>query len=126
MRILREIGAKDLTEFVRDPLIHGAAERYLQLSIECLIDIGNHVIADSGYRRPENYADVFAVLAESKAIDDKLYQDLQGIAGFRNLLVHDYLRVDLTQVYRIMQDKLPTFERLAEVYLKLLESTGSG
>jgi len=36
----------DEKTFIKDPLIYGNAERYLQLTIQCVLDISNHVVAD--------------------------------------------------------------------------------
>jgi uncharacterized protein with HEPN domain len=36
------------------------------------------------------------------------------ISGFRNVLVHDYLGVDLDLVWNIMQVNMPTLKRAAE------------
>lgn len=66
IRILKSIQKRDLQTFTSDPFVHGTAERYLHLSIECLLDIGNHVISDHGYRKPESYAEVFQILQEDR------------------------------------------------------------
>jgi uncharacterized protein with HEPN domain len=36
------------------------------------------------------------------------------VAGFRDVLVHDYARVDLQEVWRIVQQDLPTLIILLE------------
>ena len=36
------------------------------------------------------------------------------ISGFRDVVVHDYARVDLQEVWRIVQEDLPTLETLPE------------
>lgn len=53
--ILKRVRKLGIVRFKDDPFIHGAAERYLHLAIESLLDIGNHVIADRNYRKPETY-----------------------------------------------------------------------
>ena len=120
LRILGELQRYTAEEFSADPIIHGAAERYLQLSIESLLDIGSHLIADAGYRAPETYAGIFDVLAEQGIIPRELHRELEGMAGFRALLVHDYLRTDLARVRAVMTDKLPVLEKLAETFSKLV------
>ena len=45
--LLRKI--RRLTEerrFVKDPLVYGNAERYLQLAIQSVLNISNHIVAD--------------------------------------------------------------------------------
>jgi uncharacterized protein YutE (UPF0331/DUF86 family) len=120
IKILKSIQKQDIHTFKKDPFVHGTAERYLHLSIECLLDIGNHIISDRGYRKPETYAEVFQVLGEEKVITPRLLNELEGMAAFRNILVHDYLKLDLSQIYRIIQEKTKTLEQLGQVYASLL------
>lgn len=42
---LHELRSKPKEDFTNDPFIYGNAERYLQLSIQCMLDIGNHIIS---------------------------------------------------------------------------------
>lgn len=117
LRAVRKFGIK---RFKGDPFINGAAERYLHLSIECLLDIGNHIIADRHCRKPEAYAEIFDILADEKIISARLHSELDGLAAFRNILVHDYLILDKNKIYDIIQTKLKTFEKLAKVYSSFL------
>lgn len=120
LKTLREVEKFGQERFKTDPFIHGTAERYLHLTIECLLDIGNHIIADHGYQKPESYGEIFEILAKNNIISHELLQELSGMAAFRNVLVHDYLRLDLDLVYRIIQKKLRVFEKLGEVYAEFL------
>lgn len=118
--ILVSVQQYNCKRLVEDPFIHGAAERNLHLAIECLLDIGNHIIADRGYPRPENYADIFHILYEKEVIDPQLYKNLQGMAAFRNILVHDYMRLDRVRVYQMIQDKTRFLEELGSVFAAML------
>ena len=42
-RIYRQ---SDEKTFIKDPLVYGNAKRYLQLAIQCVLDISNHIVAD--------------------------------------------------------------------------------
>ena len=120
LAVLKTIRRYDLTRFLEDPLAHGAAERYLQLAIECALDIGNHIIADRNLRKPGTYAEIFEILAENQIISRKLLKELEGMAAFRNILVHDYVRLDRGKVYQLIQTRLKYIEQLAKVYADLL------
>lgn len=93
-------------EYVKDPFIYGSSERFLHLAIECAIDIGNHIISDMRYRKPETNRDVFEVLYENEIIPLKLKENLRNMASFRNILVHDYVRIDRRMVYNIIVEDL--------------------
>ena len=60
------------------------------------------------------------VLSEEKVIPEKLFQELEGMASFRNVLVHDYLKLDLDKVYQVIKERLKYFEELAAIYAGLL------
>ncbi len=69
----------DCKRFIEDPFIHGMAERNLHLAIECLMDIGNHIITRNGYRKPESYADIFRILQENAIISAGLLKKIEGM-----------------------------------------------
>ena len=48
--------------------------------------------------------------------------DWRGLSGFRNVLVHDYLGVDLDLVFRIVEHDVP---RLKQACLDALEALSS-
>ena len=45
---------------------------------------------------------------------------MEGMAAFRNVLVHDYLKLDLDKVYQVIKERLKYFEALAQIYADLL------
>jgi adenosylcobinamide-GDP ribazoletransferase len=50
--------------------------------------------------------------------------DWKSLAGFRNVLVHDYLGVDLEYVYRAVEQDVPRLKRACESALQGLEHPG--
>lgn len=120
MNTLRAIRELDAAAFKKDVYVHATAERYLHLSIESLLDIGSHIIVDRDLRKPDTYSEIFEILAEEGIISRSLLKELEGMAAFRNILVHDYFRLDLDQVYIILSDKLESIENLAKEYASLI------
>jgi len=95
---LQEAGPSDraaLRANFRDAWI---AERGLQLGAEIIFDIGNHVLSAHFGVSPKDYEDIVAQLAHHGVIDAPLRARLKGLGGFRNILVHGYLRVDPDRV----------------------------
>ena len=70
-------------------------EHGLQLAIQLVIDIGNHILAAIGESRIEEYADIIDRLGEKDIIPSNFAKDIRDMAGFRNILVHEYIEVDL-------------------------------
>lgn len=84
------------------------------------MDIGNHLIADRGYRKPTTYGEIPKILAEEGVIGQDLADRMTGMAAFRNILVHDYLELDLAKIYRLIQERLGDLDELAAIYAKLI------
>ena len=68
--------------------------RYLHLMMECVLDLGNHYVADRDLGIPETNREVFALLEKAGELSLALTDTLRKWAGFRNILMHDYLRID--------------------------------
>lgn len=118
--LLKRLARTEQERFVRDALIHGSAERYLQLSIQCVLDISNHVVADMKLAVPSEYRQVFDILAEQRILSKRLAGRLASMAGLRNILVHDYMEIDRRQVHRILRNHLGDFEKFVRAMAKLL------
>jgi uncharacterized protein YutE (UPF0331/DUF86 family) len=97
-----------------------AVERTLQLAIEVCADVANHVIADRRLRTPATYAEIFEVLVEAKLLDAALLPVFVAMSRFRNLLVHDYARVDPERVLRILREHLDDFTRFRTAAIQWL------
>jgi len=117
---LKDLAKTDKEEFLKNHVIHTAAERDLQLAIECVLDVGNHIIAEYGYREPENYREIIGILGEENILPPDFANEFSKVAGFRNVLVHDYLAIDRTLVYNHLQNKLADFEKFIGYIVKAL------
>jgi uncharacterized protein YutE (UPF0331/DUF86 family) len=119
--LLRQIRSMtDERRFTNDPLTYGNAERYLQLAIQSVLDISNHVVADLGLGLPADSKELFVLLAKRKIVSTRLAKKLTSMAGFRNLLVHEYLEIDRHRVYQVLRDDLGDFEKFIKAVSKLL------
>ena len=90
-------------------------ERTLQIAIEACVDIATHVIADRGLSVPATYAGVFEVLGEASLIDQGLRDAMVRMARFRNIIVHDYTRIDPDIVVQILRHHLDDLARFRAV-----------
>jgi uncharacterized protein YutE (UPF0331/DUF86 family) len=76
-------------------------EHTLQLAIQAVLDTASHIVSDERWGEPESYAELFSTLATHGLVPADLAPRLRQMAGFRNLLVHGYARVDPAIVTRI-------------------------
>jgi len=121
--LLAKIKQTPLESFLQDKLLVGGAKYYLQVSIECCLDIANHIIAAQGFRAPKDYADSFRVLQENGVLEERLGNKLRQMAKFRNRLVHLYGEIDDTYVYTFIghdrKDILEFKKVVVERFLKV-------
>ena len=89
-----------------------AVERGLQLCVQNALDIATHIAAASGLDAPD-YATAVDRLAELSVLPAEFAARLRPLAGFRNVLVHGYLRVDLAIVERVLRENLADLEAFA-------------
>ena len=105
---------------LKNPLVYGNAERYLQLAIQCVLDISNHIVADLRLNLPADNRELFEMLAEHKVLSKSLSARLTSMAGFRNILVHEYLEIDRKRVFSALKNDLGDFEKFIRAVSKLL------
>jgi len=118
--ILHRSREYSLEEFLDSPERYGSAERFLQLAIESVTDMGNHIIADLDLGPVDWYSDIPQLLYEADYIDVEMRERWIRMIGFRNILVHDYLDIDRKLVYNVLQDHLGDFESLRHVFAQFL------
>ncbi len=120
LTILERLRGYSYEAFVADPEHYGSAERFLQLSIELVNDLGNHVVADEGLGAVAVTADIPRLLAEQGMLTQELVDRWVRLIGFRNILVHEYLEIDRRLVYEHLRDRLGDFAALRRVFAGLL------
>ena len=89
-----------------DAIANLALERALQIAAEAIFDIGHHILAGRGLDVPATYREVLPALARAEVIDTALLGRLEGLAGLRNILVHDYVVVELPRLWQLLDERL--------------------
>jgi uncharacterized protein YutE (UPF0331/DUF86 family) len=120
LAILRQLQRYSYDEFIDNPERYGSAERFLQLAIESLNDLGSHVVAESGLGVVDWYSDIPHRLREAGLIDASQEETWIRMIGFRNILVHDYLTIDRKIVFRVLQENLGDLEAFKQVFAPFL------
>ncbi|MGH7312541.1 MAG: type VII toxin-antitoxin system HepT family RNase toxin [Candidatus Rokuibacteriota bacterium] len=87
-----------------------ACERLLQISIECVIDVCGLLVTGLRLGLPGEEDDLFEKLAQAGVIPNALRDRLRRMKGLRNILVHEYGRIDDRIVYDVMTGGLGDFE----------------
>ena len=80
----------------------------------------SHLIQDGVIRNLQTLAESSQRLSERTRMSQPSV-DWKGLAGFRNVLVHDYLGVDLEYIYRAVEHDVPRLKLACERALQGLE-----
>ena len=81
-------------------------EHTLQLAIQAALDVASHIASDQRLGEPKTNGELFDLLAGAGFIDENQRSTLRKMAGFRNLVVHGYMAVDLAVVRDIVEHRL--------------------
>ena len=120
LSILQRLRKYSFDDIVSDPERYGSAERFLHLAIEAILDMGNHVIAESDLGIVNWYSDIPSILARKGYIDSDLENKWLQMIGFRNTLVHDYLEIYRCIVYDILENHLEDIEAVKRIFTQFL------
>lgn len=96
-------------------------ERYFQLVIEASIGIAELIISDQNFPVAETSREAIQILGKKGVINNQFSEQFCGVAGFRNVLVHDYLDIDYEKVANYLKNNLADFHRFIKevvMYLK--------
>lgn len=87
----------------------------LQLAIQAALDVASHIVSDEKLGEPERNRDLFRLLTTAGWLTEELGERLQQMAGFRNVLVHEYTRTDLAVVRDVLENRLQDLVGFAAV-----------
>ena len=125
LKQVREYSGITLQAYKSDWKTQRIVERTLQMMVETCADIAGHIASDRGMRTPTGYADTFRVLEDNGIISPDLCGSMEKMAKFRNIVVHQYERVDSEIVIAILSRYLNDFERYREAILAHMRSSTS-
>lgn len=100
-----------------------ACERLLQVSVEAMIDVCQLLVVGLRLGIPSEEDDLFEKLEMAGIISPQLKETLKEMKGFRNILVHEYARIDDKSVYQVAKTKLGDFEAFKREILRYLQTT---
>jgi len=106
----------------RDKFKRKFIERTLQTALEACLDIGNRLISMVGLRQPADNRDVFLIMIEAGILPQERLEAFQRMAGFRNVLVHEYTKIDDAAVYGVFQKRLDDLAVFAAAVLRYLDA----
>jgi len=109
LRELRSIAPRSLDEYLKTEKKR-ACERLVQVSVEALIDVCALLVSGLRLGIPGEEDDLLERLAHAGVLSAATAQTLRRMKGLRNLLVHEYGRVNDQIVFETIRDRLTDFD----------------
>jgi uncharacterized protein YutE (UPF0331/DUF86 family) len=116
-QIDRYYAQKGNPPFQADYLRQDAICMNLQRACELAIDIANHVIKSKKLGLPQDSKESFALLERAGLITAEQTQSLRAMVQFRNILVHEYKRLDLGVLVDVIERRMRELLDFADVML---------
>jgi uncharacterized protein YutE (UPF0331/DUF86 family) len=104
--------------FEEDYLRQDAVALNLQRACEQCIDLANYVIKLRKLGLPKDSKESFRLLASNRTISADLAKKLEGMVGFRNVLVHEYQRMDIDLMIDVIENRLDDLLLFTDYILK--------
>ncbi len=89
----------------------------LQRAVQCALDMAEHVVSSDRLGLSDTEQRAFDLLAAHGRISPVLAGRLRRLAGFRNIVVHEYASLDPAIVESITRDHLGDLTALASALL---------
>ena len=83
-----------------------ACERYVEKIVEAVTDLAFLIIKNRKLKIPEDDIDAFNILLENKIIDENLASKLKNAKGMRNIISHQYGKIDDKIVFEAITEEL--------------------
>ncbi len=88
-------------------------ERDFQLIVDTVIDINTHLISTENLRAPEDATETFQILGEAKILPAEFVEKFSPVAGMRNIVVHDYEKMDIEKMINDIKEDIGQFGEYA-------------
>ena len=103
---IREKSKIDLQTFLKDRDCQESILFNLQMAVQNCIDIAAHIVSEEGFGVPGSTSEMFYLLEENGYLDTKATENMVKFIGFRNLVVHEYGKLELKTVFKVAQEDI--------------------
>ncbi|MFH1354385.1 MAG: HepT-like ribonuclease domain-containing protein [bacterium] len=124
LALLVDFKDKTMAEIFADPIQHHAFNNIMQQIIQRAIDINHHIIADTDpklLQSPASYRETFELMGKMGALPPELAADIAGSGAVRNVLVHEYDRVDAKRIDASRKKVLKLYPRYCRAVLSYVD-----
>ena len=104
LRRVEKKAKTDLKTFLEDLDRQEIIAFNLEVAVQNCIDIAAHIIGAEGLGVPGSTAEMFYLLEENDYLNSEITEKMIKAVGLRNLIAHEYGKIDLNQIYEISRN----------------------
>lgn len=120
---LKEFESYTFDQVAKDYRTHKVVERIIEVVVNEAIDINQHLIVKSGQSKlPFDFKESFLLLGKLGVYPQEFAQKIANSVGLRNILVHQYRKIDEQIFYASMKDCLIQYAKYCEYVLAYLSA----
>jgi uncharacterized protein YutE (UPF0331/DUF86 family) len=121
---LAGVGAAGQPPLAENRMLRYGIERILTQLVELAAAINEHVVGARLQRVATSYRESFELAEECGLIDKQLRDDLLPSVGMRNVLMHEYLEIDLRKVAVAVPLALSCYRRYVQQAAEFVSRAG--
>lgn len=104
---LAEIVPSKFEDYKSNKVVKAACERYIEKIVEGITDVAFLIIKYKKFKIPEDDIDAFEILKDNNIISLELTKKLKHAKGMRNIIVHEYGKIDEKIIFEAINKELP-------------------
>ena len=121
LNILFDFKKMKKEEFINDVHMVASFESHLRRGLECLFDLGRHILAKEFAYPASEYKEIAIKLLEKDVLSESDATKLKKMAGYRNRMVHFYNEVTKEELYEIAKNDIDDIPIILESLKELLK-----
>ncbi len=103
---LESVLPNSFSEYEKDFKTKAICERYFEKIVEAAIDLAFLILKEKNLRIPREDTEVFIILSNAGIISEELAGKLKDAKGMRNIIAHEYGRLDDELVFEALTTEL--------------------
>jgi uncharacterized protein YutE (UPF0331/DUF86 family) len=123
-QLLATLSQTTFEEFVSNAFHTLGAEHAIQICTQSVIDICGYLVTELDLAMTSRQSDSPVTLSRAGILPFDLAAGLSKMIGMRNIIVHEYLQVDLAEVYNVIQTRLGDYDRFSQCIVDCLTKEG--
>lgn len=86
-------------EFINNRVPRRSIEKTVELIADAIVDVAMIIISAKGFEKPIEACESITVINKREILSEKLSVNIKNLIRFRNLLVHQYAKIDEKREY---------------------------